>query len=163
MKFKIGAGAEFDTLTKEELADALRAWHVEVVKGARPRTFEFSATIATNAVTIGGDTADTRGGLSGPTDGFVWAVSRITQTGLAIATDPTSIFLGTNQPGHLVFPNFTGTATATGYKHFSKGELVLLPKQRICVASTGAIGSAGVVTISGAAWELPIGMLWQLV
>jgi hypothetical protein len=163
MKFKIQAGAEFDTLTQKELRDALRDWHVELVKGARPITFDAQGVIAGNAVTIGGDTSSPSSGRLGPEAGFVWAVARIGQTGLANGTDPTSIFVGVNQPKSLVFPNFTGTATAAGYKAFGKGEFVLLPSQRLMVASTGAIGSAGTVTITGAAWELPIGMLWQLV
>lgn len=164
MKFKIAANAEIDTLTKQELLDGLRAWHAEVIKGARPVLFSFSAQVTGAALTCGGDTGPAGAGQAGPSDGFVWAVARIAQTGLAIATDPTSIFIGNAQPHRLVLPNFTGNAAATGYATFSKQQLVLQDKQKLLVASTGAIGTANgtTVTISGAAWELPVGLLWQI-
>jgi hypothetical protein len=164
VKVKIGAGAEIDTLTKSELVDALKSWHVELFKGARPILFDAQGTITGNALTVGGSSGgQPSSGRMGPEAGHVWALARVTQTGLALATDPTALFVGDNEPSRLVFPNFTGNATATGYKSFGKGECVLMPTQKLLLASTGAIGSTGVVTVAGSAWELPIGMLWQLV
>jgi hypothetical protein len=166
MKVKIGAGVTFDTVSPGELDKAmsdLKSWHVELIKGGRPILFDAQGVIANNALTIGGSSASPSSGRVGPEAGYVWAIRRLAQTGLANATDPTSIFIGDNEPSRLVFPNLTGVAGATGYKSFNGGEFILLPTQKVLVASTGAIGSAGTVTISGAAWELPIGLLWQLV
>lgn len=163
MKFKLNAGAEFDILTQHELQDTLRNWMVEVVKGARPVRFSAQAQIVNNAVSVGGFDASTATGQLGPRPGFVWAVRRITQTGLAVTTDPTAIWVNNTQPQDLVLPAFTGANSVNGYKSFNSGELLLVGDDRLIIASTGAVASVGTVTIAGAALELPVGMLWKLI
>lgn len=159
MKVKLQAGVELDMLNKDELKEALRDWMVEAMRGPIPRRFSAQGTIAGNAVTVDG--ANNTGTL-GPEAGMAWMVSRVAVSGLTLATDATSLFVNGTQPWNLVLPTLTGVAGSTGYHEFPAAQVLLTGNDRLILSSTGAIAATGVVTLTGQAWELPIGLLWKL-
>jgi len=159
VKFKLQAGAELDLLTKDELHSTLKAWMVEVMRGAVPKRFGAQATIAANAVTVDG--ANNTGTL-GPEAGMAWLVTRIAVSGLTAASDPTSLYVNGVAPWNLLVPSITGVAGATGYHEFPASQVILTGNDKLILASTGAIAATGTVTLAGQAWELPIGLLWKL-
>lgn len=152
---------QVDLLTSKEverLMGDLKDWMAESVRGARPIRFVATGLIAGNAVTVSGDTPSNR---LGPEAGFYWMVRRIAVTGLTLATDPTSIYINAAAADHLVYPNLTGLAASTGYKSFTRDECMLVPNDRLVIASTGAVAATGTVVVSGAAVELPASLLWR--
>jgi hypothetical protein len=159
VKVKIQAGAEIDTLTKDELTQALRDWSVEVMRGPIPKRFSAQGTVAGNALTIDGQNGS---GVLGPEAGMVWLVTRVAVTGLTNATDPTSLFVNGTQPWNLVIPSVTGVTGSTGYHEFPASQVMLTGNDRLILASTGAIAATGMITLAGQAWELPVGLLWKL-
>jgi hypothetical protein len=159
VKVKIQAGAEIDTLTKDELAKALRDWSVEVMRGPIPKRFSAQGTIAGNALTIDGQNNT---GVLGPEAGMVWLVTRVSVVGLTNATDPTTLYVNGTQPWNVVLPSLTGTAGSVGYHEFPASQVMLTGNDRLLLASTGAIAATGTCTLTGQAWELPIGLVWKL-
>lgn len=159
MKTVLKAGAEFESLTEPELRhalhDTIKDWMFEATKGLRPIRFVGQGTIAANAVTVGPGLNN----IMGPLSGFYWLVRRIAITGVALTTEATSLFVNQADALHLVSP-LTGAGTpGAGYLPFGDGALILQGGENLVVASTGAIASAGTVTVSGAAIEIPAMLL----
>lgn len=77
MKMKLHAGAELDMLTKDELADTLRAfgksWREEASRGVRYRRRAWDGIVAADgSLTIRAD---------GPAEGMMWSITRVTFAG----------------------------------------------------------------------------------
>jgi len=165
VKQTLRGGAEVDMLTHGELEGALRGlreWMVSAVQGARPVRFSAQATITAAGDLVLGQ--DERSGATGPDQGFVWIVRRVAVQGLAVAADPTEVYVTDVLANQLVYAGLTGSAWSQGYKAWNSGELVLQGNDRIVVANgltPGGIGSAGVVTLTGAALAFPVGLAWR--
>jgi hypothetical protein len=164
-KVKLQAGAEFDLLNKAEAHDAMRGalkdWQVEAVRGARSVLFSAAGTItAAGTVTIGGnDSVTGQQGEMGPGPGFVWSVKRIAVRGISATTETLSLFVGTASPFTLVTDGIT--SSLAGSPRFGSDSLVVVGPQRLLLTGT-ALTSTGQVTVSGQAFEMPIGMMWKL-
>ena len=154
-EFVMSAGKKFETLTKAELDASLRAWMVEAVKGMRPIRFDAQGTGTAAAVTLGGATTLT-GGRLGPEPGYVWAVQR-----LAVRVEGVpgaySVYVNQLDAAHLVRDV---NAAANGYARFGRDELLLGGGDTLVVQGSTA-GESGLVTVSGAAVEMPVGLLWK--
>lgn len=159
MKVKISAGAEIDTLTKDELRGVLKDWMVETMRGAIPTRFDAWGTVAANALTIDGQNGS---GQLGPEAGMFWYVTRLAVVGLTNATDPTSVYINNVASRNLLVPSLSGVTGSVGYHEFQGAQCLLTGNDRLILASTGSIAATGNITFVGAAWELPIGLLWKL-
>lgn len=164
-KQKIQAGATIDTVTHQELNDALgahlRSWVAETAVGGRFTRFAASGTIASSAVSIGGSGADRH---LGPGPGFVWDVRRlrITPAGAAINTaDIFGIYINDNGPASLVERSDDVNA---GFRRtwVWSGQLVLYPGDNLLVQNIGTLASTGGLTVSGQVLELPLSLAWKL-
>ena len=162
-KVKLHAGAEIDVLNKHELHQTLQAWMVEAVKGIRPRRLAAVATIASNAFTMGGEQDSNINNILGPEAGYLWMVRRIAITGPTLASDVTNVYIGRQDPQNLVYPALTGLSSSTGYKSFSRDELVVNGGESLVIASTGSVAATGTVTVTLGVTEIPVGLLWKIV
>lgn len=159
MEFEIKAGAKLDLLNRHELADVLRDWQLEAMRGAVPIRFDAYATPAGNALTIDGTN---NSGRLGPDPGMFWMVPRVAVVGLNNAAEATHLYVNSVQPRNLILPTLSGVAGSTGYHEFPGAQVLLTGNDRLILASTGVIATATNVTLVGSAWELPIGLLWRL-
>lgn len=166
MKTQIKAGAELDTLNKDELHAVLRTvtadWFNQVSRGDRYRRFSAEGTIAAGALTIGG--AEQRDGVLGPKDGFVWAVKRVALYGLttytaggapAVFTEPVRLHVNDDGPAALVHP------AVQGYQSFNTDELVLYPGDTLLAVGAG-LTATGTIVLTGQARELPMPLAWRI-
>jgi len=156
MKAKLAANAEIDFLTREEMAQTLRSWMQEAVRGAKfiPFYGEILKTGATFA--IDGNSTEPQGTL-GPAEGFLWSVMSINVTGPGIAAaDTFVVYDGTVSGTRVRVPNLTNAG-----KSFQKAEFVLPgpSKIRVTGASTGA---GGEIFVAGMAIEVPVAQSWML-
>lgn len=160
MKQKLG-GQEVDLLTAQELDRAVRGlqeWYVDVARGIRPIRFNAQGDAdAGGLVQIGGAMSLT-GGRLGPDAGFWWAVSRV-----AVRVDggpgAFSLYVGGAHTNSLIRDV---TADVNGYVSWGAQELLLGPTENLYLrASSLSPGNKGVVTLSGAAIEIPQQLLWK--
>ena len=163
MKVRLTAGAELDLLTEGEARNAFHAaltdWRVELARGPKHVRFSGNGLIDANgAVTIGGDTQSESTGRLGPEQSLVWSVKRWTVSGLAVnGGDSLTAYINTDQPNTLI------KGGITGYDHFGSDSLVLSGGDRLLFVGSSLIAAAGTrVFISGAAWELPASLAYQL-
>lgn len=159
-EYTMSAGTRFDVLNRHELEQTIQAWQLAAIKGARPTRFTGQGTIAAGAFSV--DSTNLNNQL-GPETGFCWVVRRLAVSGVTVTTEASGVYIGIADVLHLVTPNLTGLATCTGYLEYTKGALILGGGDRLVVASTGVIASTGTVTVSGAAIEVPIGLLHRAV
>lgn len=165
MKTQIKAGAELDTLNKDELHAVLRTvtadWFNQVSRGDRYRRFSAQGTIAAGALTIGG--AEQLDNVLGPKEGFVWAVKRVALYGLttydtetpAVFSEPVRLHINDEGPASLVHP------AVQGYQGFNTDELVLYPGDTLLAVGAGLTGT-GIITLTGQARELPMPLAWRI-
>lgn len=152
-KFKLNAGAEFDTITAEEmrgvLADAMRSWAVETTRGVRFSRIIGQGTIASGSVEIAGPAL-------GPASGFVWDVRRLRVIGGAAADVFTVYVNSTDVSGEVcTTDDFTKRLMA-----FDE-QLVLYPGDVLHIKGTSLAGT-GQVTVTGQVRELPVTLAWRL-
>jgi len=152
----LSAGKKIETLSKAELDASLKEWMVDVAKGCRPIQISAQGSSASpGAVVLGGATT-LQGGTLGPEAGFWWSVSR-----LAVRVEgmpaPFSLYLNNADGGHLVRDVNAG---ANGYIGFGAFELMLSGADTL-VIQTSTAGEAGLVTVSGAAVEMPNQLVWK--
>ncbi len=154
-EFKMTAGGKFETLTRDELDASLKTWMVESVKGMRPIRFDAQGAATAAAVTMGGATTLT-GGRLGPEVGYVWAVQRLA---VRVEGQPGafSVYVNAANPANLVRDV---NALANGYAGFGRDELLLSGSDTLVIQGSTA-GESGLITVSGAAVEMPVGLLWK--
>jgi hypothetical protein len=156
-KFEIGA--EFETLTKDELHDELGAAVTQVresMRGVKYRRLpQLSGTAQGGVLDIGGDSqAGWNGNRVGPREGYAWIIGLLSVTGLTSGAVPDIVNLFINGAGSsLQWWQFNGNNFAYT---FGDGQLVLLPGETLRLASVGAFAAAGTVTLIGSVRnELP--------
>jgi hypothetical protein len=155
-KYKMSAGAEFETLNKKELDASLKEWMVDAVKGCRPVQISAQGSVtAPGTVTLGGATTLT-GGVLGPEVGYWWSVTRLA---VRVEGQPAafSVYLNNADGGHLV-RDVNGAAN--GYATFGQYELLFSGSDALIIQAS-TVGESGLVTVSGAAIELPTTLLWK--
>jgi hypothetical protein len=157
VKFKINAGAEFDTLTKSELDDGLKSFHTswfqEMARGLKP--MRFPAVLAPIA---GGKIAAPAAGVGdlGPNPGFAWALQRITVFGLA-SGDTVQIFRNSSDG-----QNFIGQVSfATPWFHVGSAGFILKDGEQLAFSAAG-LTATGNLIINGEFTEAPESMIWKL-
>lgn len=152
-KFKLQAGAEFDTMTADEmrgvLADAMRSWAVETTRGVRFSRIIGQGTIASAAVTITGPAL-------GPAAGFVWDVRRLRIIGGAAADTFTVYVNSTDVSGEVCTTDDFTKRLIT----FTE-QLVLYPGDVLYIVGASLAGT-GTVTVTGQVRELPVTLAWRL-
>lgn len=157
-KVSLKAGAEFDVLTRRELAqelDRLSAeWMAEVTRGFKYRRFLGVGTIAGGAVTV----QDSTDNVLGPGAGMVWAVNAVTIGGLAV-NDSVDLFIN----GDPVC-SFVRTATTGQYVTRTWGltELVLNPNDALVLSGSG-LTATGNIALYGRCTELSRLLSYKLV
>lgn len=154
MKFKINAGVDIETATPGEIGTMLdsqqQSWFAEMARGLKH--FEFMITGAVDAGTV--DMVDLE---TGPRQGFVWAVRRLSVDQLADG-DVLSVY---RQPaGPLRFVDVL-TASRPSIKPAATG-LVLHGGQSLEVTGTGLTTTATELVVTGEAVEAPEFMIWKL-
>jgi hypothetical protein len=152
-KFKIGAGAELELLTKEELSDALSeadAW--EVARLQAEKWMRLPQLLSGNASSGSLVLGETAGDIVGPREGYFWSIRRLVVSGLTSGASPdvVNLYLGTaaGQP----LWQFNGNNF--GYT-FGKGQLSLRAGENLALASVGTFAATGTITLSGELVEVP--------
>jgi hypothetical protein len=157
-KVRLELGAEFDLLTKSEMADVLAGhgtWEREAAFGLKDiRLPRMTGVIDGGDVAIGGDAAP---GVApcGPRQGWCWKVERISVSGIAGTSDFLTIWQGDPSAGDYV------TTIGSGAYHPGKG-LILHPGEYITLAGTG-LTSTGALTVTGRATQVPAPLIWKLI
>lgn len=159
-KIRLSAGAEFDVLNQDELertmTRVLRDWQLEAARGPKHVRFSAMATITSGGtVELGGNTTSLTSGKLGPDPSMVWSVKRWCVSGLVFEGDELSAYINNAAPNTLVKQH------VTGYDHFGSDSLVIMGGDALLFTGAGLI-STGNVFVSGAAWELPASLAYQL-
>lgn len=153
-KVKIQAGAEIDMLTKGELDDSNKHQHDaffrELAHGKK--YLRLGAVIGTPAAG-----ALTMPAGSGPNQGFVWAIQRLTVGGLA-ANDQLGVYRNTTDVWNLL--GVMGAGTASTFHVGGKG-LILLGGESLIFSGTG-LAAAAAVTVNGELIEAPATEIWKI-
>jgi len=153
-RVKLELGAELDTLTKPELDHSLgRA--VDMIRqeqrGLKYRRIpQLAGTPSAGALDIGGDNnvgTQWNGNAVGPNQGWAWELGLVSIAGLTAGSTPDIVnLLITGSGGSLPWWQFNGNNFAYT---FGRGELILLPGERLRLVSVGTIAAAGPITLFG--------------
>lgn len=157
---KMQAGALMDVLSKNELHEELRSlmqsWKTDNAVGARPITISADFAADATGLAVGGGVTPLTGGTLGPEPGFWWSVSR-----LAVRVDDRpaafEVYLDRRSSQTLV-KDVDGTSN--GYVSFGSHELMVGNMSSLCIAAA-SINPGSRVYVSGAAIEIPNGLLWK--
>lgn len=156
-KFKLTAGAEFDTLTKTELLEALQvkpSWVSETEHGIRFSRFTAQQIPASNAVDFGG--AASQGELLGPQPGFIWDIRRLRLIGLHTA-DSVAIYQNDPNPSSQIDVSSSSNRTL-----YWSEQVILYPGDALRIVATGLNATTTLVTITGMVREVPVTLAWRL-
>lgn len=153
-RVRLHAGAEIDTLSHDEFRKGLdasqQAWFQERARGLKMMRFETDG-----AVSGGNLSLPAQGTSVGPQSGFIWAVVRITQDGLA-GSDVLGVHRqvsdGTRKLGVLTVANPLLRAGTTG--------MILQPNEVLLFTGTGLTATS--VRINGDVIECAAFDLWKL-
>jgi hypothetical protein len=167
-RFDVGAEADLPTITEQAQLMGLRdkSFWVERARGVKPMRFAGQGTVSSGSVTIPGQSASTTYGSNlpqmGPSDGFAWAVQRITCYLITNSSDVLYVYRGsaqtTGSPN-----NFLGILTqAAPTLHVGGKGLFLLPDEQILVTGS-SLTTTGTLTINGEAIEAPAEQVWKIV
>lgn len=149
---KLELGATIDTATKDEIRDVLDkrdAARRRSAIGFKVMDFPLmSGTISAGAITLGGDQPDQI--VCGPTQGFAWAVHRISVLGLA-TNDTLQLYKGSNR--------FVCTIAATvGAVFFGKGQLSLMPGDFLRLVGS-SLSATGQIKVYSEGFNVPAPMI----
>jgi len=157
----IQAGKKIDAVTRKELDDALgahlRSWVAETARGGRFVRFSATGLVANQNVTIGGPSSIYQ---VGPGPGFIWDVRRIHVDGLT-DTDNMAIYVNDVSSTGIVTSNKDTSQSKNRLWTFDR-QLILYPGDTLIIANTSNVTATGVITLSGQALELPVGLAWKL-
>lgn len=156
-KVKLQAGVDLDLMNAAEAREVVRtelaAWHKEITRGVKFRTFSAQTVNGGATWTIADPTADP----VGPREGFSWSVTRFTVSGGGVVPGTDAYNVGVNElsPSKLIETGLTRGKT------FDVGGLVLNGGDRLVFggASTGTLALP--IVVSGAAIELPAQLAWR--
>lgn len=160
MKAKIAAGAEIDTLNKEELKQTLSemmvAWRVDAAKGDRYVDIRDQGLIdAAGGLTIGGASGDQR---MGPREGYIWDIRRLCISGLDYAAGD-AVYVYRNEATPLSLLGRTDQVTR-GLFLLDRQWVFYPGHQLVCVGTS--LSATGYVQVTGTVRELPISLAWRL-
>lgn len=113
------------------------------------------ATPATGTVVLGQS-----GQTSGPNQGYVWSIRRLTANGLGTGANPDILNIYRN--GTSGSPVWQLNGNNWGYS-FGPTEMMLLPGETLVAASLGSLVSTSQITLTGDAIEVPQAMIGKLV
>lgn len=155
---KIAAGNDIETLSRDELDDALTkfavSWRREQLRGFTTRRISRQGTAdAAGAIRIGGADSPTEG--LGPAEGMVWSVTRLGYTNAA-GTPVVALSLNGDQPSDFVRA-LTADVNGNHYAEYGSNALLLDSGDVLLITGTG-ITAGTVVTVSGAAVEVPFNL-----
>lgn len=160
MKAVIDIGAEVDFVTQGELDESLKRAHQTFmsaqVQGRKYMRFRMRATVASTAITLGGD-GDQPG--PGPDQGYAWAIRRLFVKGLTAGSTPDELWFYRNNASS--DPVWQISGADPGDK-FGRLEIVLLGGEKLAAANNGALAATGQITVNGEAVEVPQEMLGVL-
>lgn len=155
-KVRIQAGAELDVLNKGELdagmAGANDAWFRERAAGLKyMRLPVLAATPSGGVVQLGGI------GGYGPASGFIWAIQRLSVSGLATA-DVLNVFRNTVDPQNFI--GQLGAGAAATFTAGSKG-FILLPDETLVISGSSLTATVPII-VNGEAVEVPSTQVWKV-
>ena len=150
-KAKLQAGAEFDLLTRAEVAEVLRSWQTELTRGVKFRSHQIQGNVDSVGVLALGSNDD------GPAEGMAWAVTRF-----SVAPGPTL-----PAGGIQVYVNTTESPSSLRIRSLLTD---VFPGDRGCVLLSGAslrMAGSGLiateqVTVTMDVKEVPIQQVWSL-
>jgi hypothetical protein len=174
MKVKLDVGAEIDTLNKDELQEALKKDRALAEEQERVRLSgvkymrmpRLYATPASGTVVMGeawtanGTVQPYTGQSAGPNSGYAWAIRRLAVNGLGTGSSPDLLNIYRN--GKSTDPIWQLNGNSYAYT-FGKGEMVLLPGEKLIAASTGSMTATNSITLNGDIIEVPSEMLAKVV
>ncbi len=156
-EFKLQAGAKLDLLNKGELRDELaslqRNWVTELARGIKFRKFSAFADVDGSGNLVFGLTGEQ---TIGPSEGFVWTLTRIAVTEYDAEADTLALYINDVSPSNVVYPSPMPSYYAPG-----TGEILLYPGDRLVLAGGGFAASAR-VWVTGAVREAPVSLAWKL-
>jgi hypothetical protein len=159
------------SVVKEELLEVFRTalaenrekQELDALEGVKyfrlPRLY---ATPASGTVVLGENWSGQSytGQYTGPNQGYVWSIRRLTANGLGTGTSPDLLNIYRN--GFHSDPMWQLNGNNWGYS-FGPTEMLLLPGEKLIAMSLGSLVSTQQVTLSGDAIEVPQAMLAKLV
>lgn len=160
MKTVLELGAPLETLTGDELKDALdvqtQNYFRQYARGMKYlRMSPAQATIAAGAFSFDGSSATGYG----PREGFVWTIRRLVVTGLATGTTPDVINFYRGTPG-VGSPLWQLNGNSFG-STFGKCEMLLLGGEVLSFANSGATTATGKVTVTADVLEVAAEELYK--
>lgn len=158
-EFTLDFGAKVDLLTKGEvdssLAHSNEAMIAAQLRGIKHlRLPRLRGAVSGSAVTLG-----ILPPQSGPDQGYLWSIIRLTVNGLASGTTPDTLgFYRSGTSGDFLWA-LNGNTPYTG---FGRGVLTLDGGDTLVAANIGNLAATGMITVSGEAWEVPAEMTGKL-
>lgn len=158
-EFTLDFGAKVDLLTKGEvdksLAHSNEAMIAAQLRGIKHlRIPRLRGTVAGSAVTLGMQDNQT-----GPDQGYLWAIMRLTVNGLASGTTPDTLGFYRSGTGGDFLWALNGNEP---FEKFGRGVLTLDGGDTLVAANIGNLAATGTITVSGEAWEVPQEMAGKL-
>jgi hypothetical protein len=157
------AKEELLSVFREALTENRDKQQLDVVEGIKYfRLPTLYATPASGTVVLGEAWAGQpyTGQQTGPNQGFVWSIRRLSANGLGTGTSPD--ILNVYRNGHSQPPVWQLNGNNWGYS-FGPTELLLLPGEKLIAQSLGSLVSTTQISLTGDAIEVPQAMLGKLV
>jgi hypothetical protein len=157
-------------LTKQDLQDCLEEYrsHADAAEMAYETGIKYFrlprlyATPSSGTVVLGESWAGQpyTGQITGPNQGYIWSIRRLTATGLGTGTSPDLLNIYRN--------GFQGDAiwqlngNNWGYT-FGPTEMILLPGEKLMARNIASLVSTSQITLTGDAISVPAEMIGKLV
>jgi hypothetical protein len=151
-KVKIQAGAELDTLSRDELRSELDRffvnWRGEVARGIKPRRVSAFADVdGSGAVTLG----ESGEQILTPSDGFVWRVERLSITGYDPSSDALALYHSSVSDSAVIQP------VLDTYNILDE---IVSAGERLIVSGTATASTR--LWVTAQVWEAPHALAWKL-
>lgn len=149
-KFRLGANAEIELLTREEVKTALDEYDAQQYARLRATKPIFLPPViglaASNALVMGGDSGEQ---VTDPAEGYVWSLRHLVIEGLTTGANPdvVNVLRGPRTIWQLNGNQFCQT--------FGRGEILILPGQTLSYQSVGTFASTARIIAHGLAQEVP--------
>ena len=149
-KFRLGANADIELLTREEVHSELQAYDAQQVarlRAAKPVYLPLvTGKAVASALSMGGDSGEQ---LTAPAEGSVWSLRHLVIEGLATGTNPDVVNV---LRGPRIIWQLNGNQFA---QTFGRGEILILPGQTLGYQSVGTFTSTATILAHGLAQEVP--------
>jgi hypothetical protein len=159
---RIEPGSSIETLNKAELDDALQNQANIFLHEAAVGIKYIQVTLlqgSVNNTVINIDGSSSSGTSAGPRSGYIWTMTRMSVSGLAIGSNPDVVNLYRFNKNGVPLWQFNGNNF--GYT-FGKMQMVLLPGTYLTLYGTN-ITATGQVTLTADVIEAPAEMLYKIV